>query len=227
MIELNKKRKKVLYGFAVVYAVMFLALGWLFFLSPSIELMEETIGGGKKVYLVNTSSHIINNAEVYYFLNEEKKILQTIESINPQESIELNLSNFQGYSSVELIAEAPFHNSFKKTILLTGISSELSYRIRAPSSNFVGSPVEIVLVIENRGNSAEELNVSETHDTEALEASNGMKSISVSENGSAEVLFLFTPLKSGETEIIFNVETSNNTVEQLSHEIYILGESNG
>ncbi|MFH1587924.1 MAG: hypothetical protein ABIA76_01135 [Candidatus Diapherotrites archaeon] len=220
MIELNKKRRKVFYGFAAVYVVMLLALGWLFFLSPGIELTEEINSGGKTVYAVNQSGRIQNNVEVYYFINEEKIIVKKIDSMKPEQIIEIDLSEFQEMDSIQLFAEAPFHNAFSKIIPLQSSSFELNYRIKAPTLNFTGTPVEVNLVIENKGKAIEGIKLSETHDNEALRGENGVKTISVSKNESKEIAFLFTALKPGKTEIIFNVQTPNNT-EELKHEIFI------
>lgn len=219
MLELDKRRKRVLYAFAAVYAVFLLMLGWVFFLSPSVELME-TIGAQKKVFAVNPTEQGLQEVKVFYLQGNEKKLLKEIGLMQPNEKIELDLTQFEGMQEVELVATAKFHNEFRKKIILAGTSFNTKYKVIAPTKIFEGEEFELAVEIENSGNEAMQLNAAESHDNEFLSGTNEKKSLLIPANSSKEAVFSFKALKAGATEILFNIEIGNNT-EELTHEIFI------
>ncbi|MBN2127670.1 MAG: hypothetical protein JW703_04780 [Candidatus Diapherotrites archaeon] len=220
LIEFNKKRKLVIRGFAVIYAVFAVMLLYLFFLSPSIELKESISNSGKQVFLVNSTEREIHNTQIYYSLNGEKKIIESFESIKPGEQKEIDLTPFNGMHSVELFAEAPFHNAFRLEVLLESGQVNLAYNVKVQKTILINQEFELILEICNSGKNAEGIKIMESHEEDYFKETAGTKTVSVESGKCSEVNYFFTPLKSGKTVMLFNIEFESN-MGSITKELFI------
>jgi hypothetical protein len=210
-MELNKKKKLVITGFAVIYIVFAVILLYLFFLSPNIQLKEIISNSGKQVYLINSTEREIHNIEVYFYENNEKKIIESVNLLKPGEQKEINLTQFKGMQKIKLFAEAPYHNIFELEISLESAEINLSYNIKSPKTIFKNTEFELILEICNSGKPAKEIKIMQAHEQEIFKEESKTHFVSVQNNECKEIKYNLTPLNSGLTVILFNIEFENNT----------------
>lgn len=219
-MELNKKKKLVLTGFAVIYIVFGIMLFYLFFLSPSIELKEIITVTGKEVYLINSTERTINNIEVYFFENNEKKVIEFIESLESKKQKKIDLTQFKGMQKINLFASAPFHNPFELEVLLESAEINLSYNIKTPKNIFKNTEFELILEICNSGRTAEGIKLMKAIEKEFFKEESETRIVSVKNNECNEIKYNLTPTKTGLTVILFNIEFENN-IGSITKELLI------
>ncbi len=210
-MELNEKKKLVIRGFGLIYAVFAIILIYLFFLSPSVELKEVLTDSGKIVFITNPTERQVNNITVYFFENNEKKIVKKIEFLKPREEKEIDLNQFKGKNKVKLFAEAPFHNPFELTVLLETMQVKLSYNVKVQKSIFKNTEFELILEVCNKGKTANGIKIKESHETSFFKEQPIQKTINVKTNECKEISYTLTPIETGLTMILFNIEFENNT----------------
>lgn len=208
---LPEHRKKTLLFFLFIYALFGLILIYLLLFNIGLEIVErlDPSTGGKSVFVKNGSSRTIYNISGSYVENGEKKEILSIWELKSGQEKEITYDFPAELRVVELIVEAPYHQSVSKGILLGFGRTGLSYNFRVPQRIFKDVQFPFVLEICNDTNITKDALVEERHDQSFIEDELSIKSVTIAAWDCDDLEYLFTPKKVGLTAINFNIKVQN------------------
>ncbi len=189
--------------FAVIYAVLFLTVGYLLFLTSGMEFEQSGSGSRMKLFLKNSSMHSINDINVF---TDEKVLFMQISQLLPGEKKEVKLDLAPNFSVV--YAAAPYHATISKKLETPGAGSQWRYELTYPAVLQKDAEFEIFLNLCNEGNDSN-VSVEESHDVKFFQNTPQTKKTMVSEGNCSNITFKFNPIQSGKTEIFFNIKSFN------------------
>ncbi|MFH1224420.1 MAG: hypothetical protein V1676_01320 [Candidatus Diapherotrites archaeon] len=217
------KKRRVIYFFAVIYAVLIVALLYLLFFNAGLGAEETGEGGARAVYVVNTGSHLIRDITVSVREGGEPKELAGIAELAPGARTEIGGYDFFGTAGEkEIIIEAPFHQTFVKKIVVSTVGApEIGYDVIFPTKVYAGVEFSFSLKLCNHGTKTLDFVVQERHDASVFGSEGEGKTTSVPAGGCKELQYSLTSAKAGPTTIYFNIKAGSISKE-IEREIEVL-----
>lgn len=216
MLE-NKKR--VIFFFGIIYAVFIAIFLLLLFFNSGLKLDREVTSAGEKLFLSNTTSHLIKNIDI---LDEKGNKIGFIEELKPLEKKEIDVPK----NITKITASAPWHVPVSTAILKIEAGIPLNLSANYPKTVKAGMNFKIYLEIcsdeleegEIEINLDEKILESEDMDTDNDGFLDRLISKAGEKCGTEE--FGFKAIAKGTAQIIFKVKALN-TIKELKIEMVI------
>lgn len=217
------KKRRVIYFFSVIYAVLGIALVYLLFFNAGLGAEETDAGGVRAVYVVNTGSHLIRDITVSVREGGGMKELAGIAELAPSAREKISGYDFFGTTGEkEIVISAPFHQTFVKKIIVSTVGApEIGYDVIFPTKVYAGVEFSFTLKVCNHGTKSLNFEVREGHDALVFGSAGSGKTVSVEAGGCKELPYSLTPAKAGPTTIYFNIKAGSIT-KQIAREIEVL-----
>ena len=212
----SRKKKRAVKIFVLIYAVFGAILIYLLFFNFGLELAGQINEHNNSVDLVvrNNSMHIIRDIAVgYENLDGDATEVGIIELLMPGETSTAEISEFTGSGTLVLTASAPYHQKAMQRIELD-LRRELNvdFGISVADPVFVGYDFDVVVEVCNNEESETRAELSESHDTEFFGEEVQEIVLNVPAKSCSSWGLKFTPINAGNTQMYFNFNAQNNTV---------------
>jgi len=198
-----KGTQRIYVFFGIVYAVFFLTIGYLLFLTPGLEFEQIGNGSAMKLFLKNSSLQSIKDINVF---TKEGIVFMQIEELLPNERMEVKTDSLPNNASL-IYAAAEYHAIVSKNLGNTAIGeSKFTYELAYPG--FLQNKMEfsIFLNLCNTGADAAVV-VEESHDSKFFTEKTQIQNADIDSEKCSKFEFKFNPVKSGKTEIFFNIKS--------------------
>lgn len=216
------KGRKIAF-FLVIYLVFGLILIYLINFNIGLELAKETDELGTRVFLRNSSMHLIRNVDV---VNENGIEIASFEELPPGEERILSL---RGKSASTLTANAPFHFSVEMPLAegsgsVGGIdpNASLNYTTQYFDEVYLEEEFPVILNVCAFGGDVSGVEIVPEFEEEKVEFLGEGISLDLAKNSCQEASFSFKALAEGQTQITFNIDALNSITE-ANVNITILG----
>jgi len=209
-----QKGRRLLFFFLAIYALFGGILIYLFLFNSGLEIAERfnEEESTKEVFVVNTTSRLINNVSVKYQIGDALPAdLNVFESLGPGEEQRLFLDGIVS-SQITLIIESPFHLTIEKLIVLK-VKNKVDITVNFPSDVLFGKSFGFFLEACNNTSNDEKVKVEESHEIGFFSEPNKIDSITVPPQVCKRISYSLIPIRKGDTVIYFNISTTNNIEE--------------
>jgi len=215
-----EQRKKILYVFMGIYLIFAILIIYLFLFNSGLEIVEEfnEEEGTKAVFVQNITERVIHNVTIKYLDNDIEFDLNTYRFLEPKGRREISLEEFN-QGQITLIAEAPFHVTIEKLIVLRS-RGETNIKMNFPSDILFGKTFMFSIEICNNSKEEEQFRIEEKHETGFFSEPDQRTTLNIPANECKTTSYSLLPTQQGETTIYFNV-SSSNTNEHLQQPIKV------
>lgn len=223
MIEERKKR--VIWFFIVIYALFGAALTYLLVFNTGLGIEQRDFGKEKdnfwiKVAVKNSSSHTINNIEVFTLEGEEEENIEVIASLSPGEEKEVTLLVPEGEESIQVGAKSSYHNTAYQVLQIAQLGgAQISYEIqRPPRTVTTQGPLLFELKLCNKGSRQTIIII------EALKYSDkeerGQKALELGKDECGTQVFSYEAKENGLYTVEYEIQ-AKNYVELITEEVEV------
>ncbi|MBI4043919.1 MAG: hypothetical protein HY393_03900 [Candidatus Diapherotrites archaeon] len=222
---LDARRMRIVKVMIGLYGFLGLALAYYFFYTPGIAMdyYEEA----RKAYLVvkNDSSHTIEDLTIYAEKTGTKTQIAFIQRLEPKQAHSIAIQPEYGHEEkYQFIAEAPYHESKKKTIAFNSIegSSPAPIQLKLQLSNQIalGKAFDFNAQLCNPTLELILAEFTQNHAPEFFQENPFTTTLALNAQECTIQNIHLTPLRPGTTQILFNLKV-NDTTSAYQQEIVI------
>lgn len=214
-----KGKKRNLFFFVVIYLVFGVLLTYLLYFNTGLEFVQEATEAGVKVYLKNSSVHLIQNIEV---VDEEGEEIASFEQLLPEEK---KLLEFGEKMDSRLQAKAPFHVSVEMKLgaaKVTKKGASLSYSTSYPSIVFEEEEFNVKVEVCAKENEIKGIEIFPELNAKVEFLDGDKVVLNVAKDSCKEAAFNFKALQEGVTTIRFKIKALNS-IKEVESKITIMG----
>ncbi len=225
-----QRRKQVVRIFVAMLFLLGVALIYLLLFNAGLNISERVtttygtdipVAGEREIAVQNVGDHIIYNIVVSYeWKNYGKTKILDIERLEPGQEFIVDYFFPEELEQVNLIVEAPFHQSVEKVVAARKSSVELSYEFSMQQFAFLEQPYSFSMKVCNSGPATSGIVIEERHSSGFFEEENITGSYDFRGNECKTIKYTLTPKTAGSTKINFLIRAGENE-ERLQRDVEV------